>query len=75
MSVRNMTIIFLLWLDMYMKAGDWKCHLWYVIPGRSQGNGQSTSLLSGDSGDSAVQSACLTIQVLGLELQVEGLPC
>lgn len=75
MSVCNMTIIFLLLLAMSMKAGNWKWHVGYVIPGRSQGNGQSTSLLSGDSGDSAVQSACLTIQVLGLELQVESLPC
>ena len=33
------------------------------------------ALLSGNCGDSAVRPACLPIEVAGLELQVECLPC
>ena len=42
---------------------------------RKAGHAQSEIALSGNGGDSAVGAPCLAVEILGNELQVEGLPC
>ena len=59
----------------------WRCTAWRFFPGpvtrnlnARQYRGRKENVLSGDGGHSAVCSASLAIEVLGDELDVEGLP-